>query len=458
MCGLLSRMVNSSGGREGRERSELGPHEEFLELCAVSTAGDLTEEEQKKLQGHLAGCAECRKALREFETAVDVGVPLLAPKLSPVSSDNFAEPQLPQKELAGSRSLNSDDSESSEAKELVARNGEKRGFAFAGRYGYRPSQVNWSYVWMPFAACILLTIALGIYAYRVTNDRNIEVARGISGSANGQIEALEQRISDAAHDREVLKTELAKRDQVIAEMRRQTEQQARSLNEMKSAQANLEQSLQTGDTEKQRIADERAGLEKKFEDAQISLQKMQSELDSVSRERAQDEAQDASLRNQIKDLSGQLREEEQTVSKQDELLSHDRDIRELMGARDLYVVDVYDVVRNGNTQKSTGRVFYTKGKSLIFYAYDLDQEPGAKSASAFQAWGRRGPDKEQALNLGIFYEDNAAKKRWVLKITDPKALTEIDAVFVTVEPKGGSHKPSGKPVLDAYLQLPPNHP
>jgi hypothetical protein len=451
-------MVNSSGGREGRERSELVPHEEFLELCAVSTAGDLTEEEQKKLQGHLAGCAECRKALKEFEAAVDVGVPLLGPKLSPVSSDNFAEAQLPQKELAGSRSPNSDDSESPEAKELVARNREKRGFAFAGRYGYRPSQVNWTYVWMPFAACILLTVALGIYAYRVTNDRNIEVARGISGSANGQIEALEQRISDAAHDREVLKTELAKRNQVIAEMRRQTEQQARSLNEMKSAQANLEQSLQTDDAEKQRMADERAGLAKKFNEAQVSLQKMQSELDSVSRQRVQDEAQDASLQNQIKELSGQLREQGQTVAKQDELLSHDRDIRDLMGARKLYVVDVYDVARDGTTQKPYGRVFYTKGKSLIFYAYDLDRGPGVRNASSFQAWGRRGPDRQQALNLGIFYEDNGSKKRWVLKFDDPKALDEIDAVFVTIEPNGGSQKPSGKPLLSAYLQIAPNHP
>jgi hypothetical protein len=227
---------------------------------------------------------------------------------------------------------------------------------------------------------------------------------------------------------------------------------------MKSAQANLEQSLATDDAEKQRVADERASLAQKFDDAQASLGKMQSELDSVSRKRAQDEAQDASLKSQINDLSGQLREQEQTVSKQDELLSHDRDIRELMGARDLYVAEVYDVARDGTTQKSTGRLFYTKGKSLIFYAYDLDQEPGARNASAFQAWGRRGPDREQALNLGIFYEDNAAKKRWVLKFNDPKVLEQIDAVFVTVEPKGGSHKPSGKPVLDAYLQLPPNHP
>ena len=129
-----------------------------------------------------------------------------------------------------------------------------------------------------------------------------------------------------------------------------------------------------------------------------------------------------------------------------------------MGARDLYIAEVHDVARDGHTQIPYGRVFYTKGKSLIFYAYDLDRETEIKQASTFQAWGRRGPDREQALNLGIFYEDSASKKRWMLKCDDPKTLAQIDAVFVTVEPNGGSHKPSGKSLLFAYLKVDPNHP
>jgi hypothetical protein len=56
--------------------------------------------------------------------------------------------------------------------------------------------------------------------------------------------------------------------------------------------------------------------------------------------------------------------------------------------------------------------FETKGQKLLFYAYDLDRAPGLKRASTFQAWGQRGPDNDHALNLGIFYEDNAANKRW----------------------------------------------
>jgi hypothetical protein len=457
MCGLLSDMGNSSGERGAGERSEMGAHDEYLELCAVSTSGDLTEEEQNKLNGHLAGCPECRQALKEFEAAVDLGVPFLASKLAAVPTEDSA---MPQRELVGLVRSNGAASETSQKQGGVSTGEGKRGFAFAQRKGYRPSQVNWNYVWMPFAACVLLTIALGISAYRVGKGHNAgaQVALTTSGVADTRIEALEQQISDTGHERELLKSQVAERDQMIDDLRRQTEQQSKSLNEMKSAQANQEQSVQTDATEKQRVVDDRASLAQKFDEAQASLQKMQSELDSVRRQRAQDEAQDASLQRQIKDLSSQLREQGQTVAKQDELLSHDRDIRELMGARDLYVAEVYDVARDGSTQKSYGRVFYTKAKSLIFYAYDLDEEPGARDASTFQAWGRRGPDRQEALNLGIFFEDNAAKKRWVLKFNDPKALDEIDAVFVTVEPKGGSHKPSGKPLLYAYLQLAPNHP
>jgi len=133
-------------------------------------------------------------------------------------------------------------------------------------------------------------------------------------------------------------------------------------------------------------------------------------------------------------------------------------VKELMGARDLYIAEVHDVVETGETTRTYGRVFYTKGKSLIFYAYDLDKEAGVKQASTFQAWGRRGVDQQQALNLGIFYEDNASKKRWVLKFDDAKTLAKIDAVFVTVEPSGGSHHPSGKQLLFAYLRVNPNHP
>jgi anti-sigma-K factor RskA len=92
------------------------------------------------------------------------------------------------------------------------------------------------------------------------------------------------------------------------------------------------------------------------------------------------------------------------------------------------------------------------------YGYDLDQQQGAKKDAAFQAWGRSGADPQHNVSLGLLYQDDANKKRWVLKFNDVKTIAQIDAVFVTVEPEGGSAKPSGKPLLFTYLRLDPNHP
>ena len=60
----------------------MGPHDEFLELCAVSTSGDLTEAEKTKLEEHVANCPECRQALKEFQAAAEISAPLFAAEAS----------------------------------------------------------------------------------------------------------------------------------------------------------------------------------------------------------------------------------------------------------------------------------------------------------------------------------------------------------------------------------------
>ena len=101
---------------------------------------------------------------------------------------------------------------------------------------------------------------------------------------------------------------------------------------------------------------------------------------------------------------------------------------------------------------------YARGLSVAAFADCL-----SPVVATFQAWGRRGPDTQQAFNLGIFYlgifyKDTLGKKRWVLKFDDSKMLDQIDAVFVTLEPGGESHEPSGKSLLFAYLKVNSNHP
>src|SRR5258708_2008095 len=311
---------------------------------------------------------------------------------------------------------------------------------------------------MLFAVAVVVTAALGIYSFQVGKDRGRVERTKTASATDTRVEALERSISDAGHDREVLKTQLAARDRMIAELRSQVADQSASLNETKSARVNLEQSLRGEEAEKQQVAQERDTLSQQLDAAQTSLQRTQTELDSLRQQRSQDQSRADSLEAQIRDLHAQLRDREQDLGKQQELLAPDPAIPKLISARDLYIAEVIDVARDRQTQKPYGRVFYTKGKSLIFYAYDLDQQSGLKSASTFQAWGSHGLDRQQATSLGVFYQDNAAKKRWVVKFDDPKKLEQIDAVFVTVEPNAGSHKPTGKQLLFAYFKVHPHPP
>ena len=245
---------------------------------------------------------------------------------------------------------------------------------------------------------------------------------------------------------------------MIADLRRQLDRQSGEISQMKAAQDRLESNLHEGNASRQELAQQRTELAQKLDSAQNNSQALQEKLDTLAQQSVRDTDRAKASEAKVNDLTRLLQQRETALERQDQLLAHDRDIRELMGARDLYIAEVYDVAGTGETKKPYGRVFYTRGKSLIFYAYDLDQQTELKRASAFQAWGRRGPDRLQSVNLGIFYEDNASRKRWILKCDDPKTLAQIDAVFVTVEPNGGSHKPSSKPLLFAYLKVNPNHP
>jgi anti-sigma factor RsiW len=433
---------------------ETGPHEKFFELCALSTTGELTAKERDELQAHLEDCSECRQALKEFEATADVGMPLLHAHLSASESLEPASHPSETTKAMGAKNVAQVTTARNETEPVV--NGS--GLGLNRLNGHSRLQVNWNYVWMPFAAAMVLSVTLGLFLYQFGRHSGQEVAEREPVSHDAKLDALEQKLSDAGHEQEVLKSQVAQRDGMIAGLHQQLKEQAALVVEMKKSQADLESSLQTDLSEKQQMDQDKAALAQKFDSLQASLQKTETELNSLQQQRAQDGALTGSLEAQITDLHGQLRDREQDLGKEQELLAHDQDIRDLMGARDLYIAEVYDVARDGQTQKPYGRVFYTKGKSLVFYAYDLDQQAGLKRASAFQVWGSHGLDRQQATSLGIFYEDNLAKKRWVLKFDDPKKLEQIDAVFVTVEPNGGSHKPSGKPLLFAYLKVEPNHP
>ena len=439
----------------------MAQHDEYLELCAAATASELTAGEQAKLDLHLAVCAECRRAMSEFEVVAHRGVPALAPELAPKEQETDSSWSVEEAEKTFFENL---DKEKEHRRINQAREDHSEPAKHGQRFRYRPSQLHWREVWMSLAAAVLLALALGMAAYRSGVKQGTDVARTVPLTPSGS-GGLEEQASDAGYERSQLVAKLEEEGRTIADLRKQLTVQLKEVNALRGKTSAVSHPV-AGDQEQNQVAQDAGGVhDKELEIAQAKMQELQKAIESLRAEREETTVRAATLEVKVVELTQLVRDrgqdldrKETQVAKQQELLAHDRDIRELMGARDLYIAEVHDVSRTGQTDKTYGRVFYTKGKSLIFYAYDLDAQPGFRNASTFQAWGRRGPDKQQALNLGIFYEDNASKKRWVLKASDSKTLEDIDAVFVTVEPNGGSHHPSGKPLLFAYLRVSPNHP
>jgi predicted nucleic acid-binding Zn-ribbon protein len=440
-------MLDETGSRG--EQARLGlHHEEYLELCALATSGSLNEAERTKLREHLAACCECREAVKEFGAVVDELIPELTPQLNgdtaldPSFSQEKAEASF-QKRLAAER----------EREQIGVEAGSLAAPLVTHRTSFRSHFERYE-IWLPLLASAVLCVTLGILGYRTGRNHGIEWAR------------LEQRSKPVAEavlappepDPGLQDAQLAARDTALAVLRREVIQKSSELEKLRALASSQQLALRASSDDKNGVTEQRDRLLQQVSADEESLRTTEARLKNLERERSEYVMRTASLETAVADLSRSLEERERLTTEQKDLLAKDRDIRELIGARDLYITEIYDVARNGDTRKAAGRVFYTKGKSLVFYAYDLNENPGLKNASSFEAWGQRGPDWHQASKLGIFYEDNTSKKRWVVKSNDRKTLDQIDAVFVTVEPNGGSERPTGKPLLFAYLKVAPNHP
>ncbi len=146
-------------------------------------------------------------------------------------------------------------------------------------------------------------------------------------------------------------------------------------------------------------------------------------------------------RAHINELSEQLKTATTNVDMERQLATAGKDVRDLMGARQLHVVDVRDTDPNGS-RKAFGRVFLTEGKSLIFYAFDLTDARKINAKQTFQVWGQQEGKATSLRSLGFLYVDDKTQRRWALKTDDPAAVKEIDSVFVTVDSEGAPKSPA----------------
>ena len=436
----MNRTVDRDSNREILPFASDHADDYFIELCALSSAGTLSAAEWRQLETHLSHCASCREIKAQYDSVIATTLPAMA--ASRVQSDDDHAPDPWSIEQAEASLV-----ERIERENIVPDKAPQPSTA--------PSRWRLPLPYAGAAVFLVISACAGYY-FGTLHGRS-------SSSATPPPPLRDPQIQPAPDDVRVVSTPIpGKREQQAAvevwDLRHQLQASLSDAATLEERQRSLEGELAERKADLMRESQERADLEKRLSLAQSNAQSLQDRLNLAGNQSPRDAVQSEPLQGQVNELTASLQEKDQQIARREELLQHDRDIRDLMGARDLYIGEIYDVAKTGKTQKPFGRVFYTKGKSLVFYAYDLDQQPGVKLASTFQAWGRKGIDQQHDINLGILYQDDQNKKRWVLKSKDSATLTQIDAVFVTVEPNGQSSKPTGKPLLFTYLRLTPNHP
>jgi hypothetical protein len=306
---------------------------------------------------------------------------------------------------------------------------------------------QWLLRWTLAYGVLALLLLAGAGAYRF---RDVQQHKKLAD--------LESRLAFWKNRAEARATEESSAAKMLEQSQLQQEALQRGLEEAKAQYADLvaqQKTLQTA------VAAANARAEQLGNDLNVARATQKNEEGlagelQVKLERATERLQ--GQQQLVADLERKLDRVEEAASVPPAPPVEDAEAKGLFGARDLHIVDVYDVVGNGKTRRTFGRVYYVEKKLLVFYAFDLKDKRHKRTAAGFQAWGYREASSSKPANLGLFYVDDASLDRWVLKVNNPRVLEHIDAVFVTLEPADGSPYPQGRRLLYANLSGPPNHP
>jgi hypothetical protein len=413
----------------------MSEHSHYEELTALAAGGHLSDEELSDLQRHEETCAECKDAATEFRKLVHFGLPLAQSRVRRRINmfTNRPDPG---------------------ATERFIRRASLEGIAFSQDVKAHASSRN---PYLRFAAAgVGMLAVLGVaflYGSYSPDHTSLHQDEQNSAQVRQQLERLSQQ--NAALDATISRLE-----QTNAEQQRETEVLRTQVAKLTAAASHIDNDRTPADTT-QVASDGVRSLEEI--EAQRMVQERQladarAELAGLKRSQASDQASIVADQIRINELSDQVKTAKANASNmQRQLATASGDVPGLMGARQLHVVDVRDSGPDGKPGKAFGRIFLTEGRSLVFYAFDLNDAARDGSKKTYQVWGQTEGRAGSVRSLGFLNVDNKAHQRWVLKSNDSATFKEINSLFVTVEPQGGAKTPSGQRLLFAYLGE-ANHP
>jgi hypothetical protein len=417
-------------------------HEHFEELSSLALVGELSPAELAEWKLHLEECGSCRATYSEYTELAECHLPLGDRR------PGRSEPPL-----------------GSSLREHVLRRANEEGLrispeALRGRpdFARRIASKLETFFWailpraahLGISAALLTVIVVTGLAFQYNAARSREIARLAADLARTRQDAgqLQSKLSEATHATSRAATSTEHLQQQLADVTAHVTQLDLQHEQDLSAIHSLE-------TKIDQLTSEDAAFAQRSVSSEAELANLRKKIQEARDAAADKEARLVAAQYQVTELSNELKGQQSALEQEQQLLAAGRDIRDVMTARNLHIIDVHDMDSRGES-RPFGRVFLTEGKRLIFYAYDLDTAK-AKNAS-FQAWGQGEGTSQAAVNLGILFLDDQTQSRWALKVEDPNLLKAIDSIFVTVEPRGGTSKPTGRKLMYAYLRNPINHP
>lgn len=405
----------------------MNTHEQYEELCALAASGQASPKELTDLRSHLEDCPDCRSAAYDFTQVSAQGLSQLAAKRLRCKIPSG----MTQRFMARARS---------EGIEMTRENVPQ--VPAANRH--------WFFATVGAAATVVLIAGFLIVGRRKSPPIVVELRQlparqmagpspvAVSQDSGAETAGLQQQLAAA-------RSEMKFMSATIQEQRAEIESGRKASDDLNSRLAEAEK----GSTVTQ---SERALRDVRIAQLETEVEKAKSEKNASDTTLALQVAELRELRKQISAAAAALGE-------QQELAEKGSDVRDLVVARNLHIIDVHDRDGNGKSQRAFGRIFYTEGKSLIFYAYDLSDPRKLDGKVSFYVWGERMGAENPIRSLGVFHNDDANDARWVLTFDDPQVLAQINSVFVTAESSRKAIKePGGRRVLFAFLGDKPNHP
>jgi hypothetical protein len=405
----------------------MSDHSHYEELAALKAGGFLSDAEHIELREHTKTCVDCLKVEAEFSGLVHSGLPLTvslvresADKMKTRPDDGMRSRFLQRARLEG----------------IVFSPGVEGSTRHPGkRVGFLVAAAT------AMATAIILVAFYGMY--RHSDLQELVQAR--------------QQVDQLKRENSALTASLSQLNESLVAGHREIQNLRAQLGSAATTAENLRRNTEQARGEAERSSSRNAQLLDEARNQEQLLAQVKDEAARISQLRLNDEASLVQQELRIADLSNKLRIASATLDMERQLAGAGKDVRQLMLARQLHVVDVHDTDSSGRPAKAFGRVFLAEGKSLTFYAFDLNDDRVLNAKHSFQVWAVPEANKNSARSLGFLHVDAKAQGRWVLKVENPELVKEISSAYVTVEFGAGGKHPSGQKMLYAYLG-PANHP